>query len=228
MALLRPSVRRAARLRPRERRPPGLALLALALAVPVAGCAPAAAGAPGSASSRSALHGVVPESPAPRARFTLTDTSGARYDLARRTRGRVTLVFWGYTHCDDTCPTTMADIATALRRQPAALRRSVTVVFVTTDPARDTAPVLRHWLDRFDPAFVGLLGTPGQLATAAKRSGVPPPTVRPTRGGGYAVDHFAGVTAYGRDDRVAVVYPTGAVPGDYAADLPSLVKEKSS
>jgi protein SCO1/2 len=195
-----------------------------------AGCA-GAGGATGEvakpAANRSSLHGLAPDRPAARPRLTLTDTSGAAYDFAARTRGRVTLLFWGYTRCEDICPTTMADIAVALRRVPESVRRSVTVVFATTDPEQDTAPVVRRWLDRFDPSFVGLTGTAAQLAAAQRAAGVPVAVRERLARGNYAVDHFAGVTAYGRDDRVAAVYPAGAIASDYATDLPVLVKEGS-
>lgn len=169
----------------------------------------------------------MPTSPAARPAFTLTDTDGAPYDFAARTRGRVTLLFWGYTACADTCPAVMADIASALRRQPERVRRAVTVVFATTDPQRDTGSVVRRWLDRFDPSFVGLTGTPAQLAAAQRAAGVPVAVREPTAGGNYAVDHFAGVTAYSRGNRVAAVYGTSTTPRDYAADLPALVQEGS-
>lgn len=195
----------------------------------VAGCAGSAVGTGGAepVAGRSTLHGLVPDSPAARPRLTLTDTSGAAYDFASRTRGRVTLLFWGYTTCDDICPATMADIATALRRLPEPARRAVTVVFAATDPKRDTPPVVRRWLDRFDSSFVGLTGTAAELAAAQRAAGVPLAVTEPLARGNYAVDHFAGVTAYGRDDRVAAVYPAGATASDYAADLPALLQEGS-
>ncbi|MDP9431857.1 MAG: SCO family protein [Actinomycetota bacterium] len=170
------------------------------------------------------LHGTVPEPALPRPSFRLTDTSGKPYDFAERTAGRVTLVAQGYTSCPDICSVIMADIATALRQVPDDVRDSVTVVWLTADPERDTGPKIRAWLDRFDTSFVGLTGTRAEIAAAEKALGHPPSRRADDRVD-YAVDHRADVTAYGRNDLVAVVYPPGAVSRDYAADLPKLVKE---
>ncbi len=210
------------------RRTVGRLLATLSAGVLAAGCTAATAGggAPDRDGSR-ALHAVVPDIPAARPAFTLTDTGGRAYDFAERTRGRVTLLFWGYTACEDTCPAVLADIAAALRRQPESVRHAVIVVFATTDPRRDTPPVVRRWLDRFDTSFVGLTGTAAQLAAAQRAAGVPVAVREPLPGGNYAVDHFAGVTAYSRADRVAAVYSATTTSRDYAADLPVLLEESS-
>ena len=106
--------------------------------------------------------GIDLEPPYQRPSFTLTDTSGAAYDFATATKGRPTLLFFGYTNCPDVCPTTFADIAVALRKLDPSVASQIQVVFVTTDPARDTPQVIREWLDRFDAdlptPFVGLTG----------------------------------------------------------------------
>src|SRR3954447_22330401 len=88
--------------------------------------------------SASSLHGTVPTGQVARPEFELTDTSGAPYEFRARTRERVTLLYLGYTHCPDECPTTMATTAVALRSLAPAVADQVTVVFVTVDPARDT------------------------------------------------------------------------------------------
>jgi protein SCO1/2 len=161
--------------------------------------------------------------------FTLRDTSGARYDFGAETGGRVTLLYAGYTHCPDECPTTMADVATALRRLPRSEAEQVRVVFLTTDPWRDSRPVLRRWLDGFRPPtpYVGLTGSPAKLAriesalgmNVAKRQRAP----KSFGAGDYAVNHFDGLLAYGRDDRLATIYPAGANASDIAADLNQLL-----
>jgi protein SCO1/2 len=161
--------------------------------------------------------------------FTLRDTSGARYDFGAETGGRVTLLYAGYTHCPDECPTTMADVATALRRLPRSEAERVRVVFLTTDPWRDSRPVLRRWLDNFHPPtpYVGLTGSPAKLARiesalgmdVAERQRAP----KSFGAGDYAVNHFDGLLAYGRDDRLATIYPAGANASDIAADLNELL-----
>lgn len=203
---------------------------AVALLVPLTAACGGSSGGPSSegSSTPAALHGAVPDQHAPRPDFTLVDTAGKTYDFGAQTTGRVTFLYFGYTHCPDECPTSMADVASALRKVPAAIAQQVRVVFVTTDPWRDTKPVLRKWLDRFNPTFIGLTGTPGQVAGAETRMGMPisrrVPAKKKDGVGRYAVDHFAAVMVYGRDDRLATLYPAGVTPGAIAADLPVLVK----
>lgn len=190
------------------------------------GAHPAAAPSPQKAS----LHGAVPAGITARPEFVLSDTAGHRYDFGAMTRGRVTLLYAGYTHCPDECPTSMADVAAALRSVSPSVASRVTVVFVTTDPWRDTPAVLRHWLDKFHPPtpYVGLDGTPSQVAGAEVAMGMPVATREPAPksygSGKYSVSHFAAVLAYGRDDRLATVYPSGVSPGDIAKDLQVLVE----
>ena len=80
--------------------------------------------------------------PQPRPAFTLTDTSGQPFSFATATAGKPTFLYFGYTHCPDVCPTTMADIGIALKTVPAAIRAKTEVVFVTTDVTEDTGPVI--------------------------------------------------------------------------------------
>jgi len=177
-----------------------------------------------SAPDPSGLRGVRPDAPHPRPSFTLTDTSGAAYDFAARTGGRATILFFGYTECPDECPTAMADVASALRKAP-EMRDRVSVVFVTTDPKRDSPRVIRRWLDRFDESFVGLTGTPEQLAAAERAAHVPPSKLGPSGPEGYDVAHSSLLLGYGANDRARVVYPPGAKVSDIAADL-HLLAEK--
>jgi protein SCO1 len=163
--------------------------------------------------------------PLPRARFVLTDTSGDRYDFAARTRGRATLLYFGYTHCPDQCPTMLADIATALRHVPASVRAQLTVVFVTTDPARDTPAVLAAFLAHFDRSFVGLTGGQADVVRAQQAAQIPVsrPAVETTRAPAGATAHGGGALAYGRDDYAHLTYPAGTSVDDLVHDLPLLV-----
>lgn len=187
-------------------------------------------GRPAGDASPVALHGASPDTPQPRPEFRLVDTTGAAYDFGAETRGKLTLLYAGYTHCPDECPTAMADVAAALRQVAPAVAQQVQVVFVTTDPWRDNATVLRRWLDKFHPPrpYVGLTGTPTQVAAAEVAMGMPIATRQPVPksygSGKYSVSHFAGVLVYGRDDRLKTLYPSGVAPADIAADLQVLVK----
>ena len=199
----------------------------------------------GAAAGPLPLHGAQPDPAPARPSFVLRDTDGNRYDFAERTRGRATLLYFGYTHCPDECPTAMADIAAAVRRAPAEVRDRVEVVFVTTDPDRDTAEVLRRWLDDYDLRVTGLLGTAAELDAAQRAVDVAPareegpiptlpgrPDAHEHRPGaaphshagplGYAVGHADVIFGYDVADRLAVTYPGGVLPADLAADLPHL------
>jgi protein SCO1/2 len=150
---------------------------------------------------------------------TLTDEDGRPYDLKARNAGKITLVYWGYTSCPDVCPTTMADLAAALRLLPADQRSKFSVVFVTTDPGHDTSPVLKAWLAKFDPTFTGLTGAVADVDNAAKLAGVPVDPPSKQADGTTAVDHGTQVTAFGMDGVAHVVWLEGVTPKDIAHDL---------
>ena len=214
-------------------------IVAILLLLAAAGCG---GGTTTAAQQVTSYHGLEPAPVPTRPQFVLQDTGGATYDFRARTGGRPTFVYFGYTHCPDECPTAMADLAAALRKAPTP---QAVVVFVTTDPRRDTAPVLRRWLDQFSSTFVGLLGSTAQIDAAQRAVGVqvaaPGPPV-PTVPGhpdqhvhapgtaphrhlgplGYSVTHSAVIFAYDAADRLPVLYPGGATPSDIAADLPVL------
>ena len=193
----------------------GLALLLLGAAL--VACSSGAAETTAPAAARGALQGLPLQPAQPRPTFSLTDTAGKPYDFAKRTRGTPTLLFFGFTHCPDICPTTMADTAAALRAVPTELRERTQVVFVTTDPKRDTGPVLAAWLRNFDAdlggRFVGLTGTLPEVEAAQAAARVP-----------VAEDdgqtHSAQLLLYGPDDYARVAYVSGGSPGDLSHDLP--------
>ena len=163
--------------------------------------------------------------PLPKPRFVLTDTSGAPFDFWNRTQGSVTLLFFGYTNCPDQCPMHMANIGVALKKLPAGIADQVKLVFVTTDPARDTPVELRRWLDNFDTHFVGLTGTEAALEAVQKVAGVPPAQKTAPRNGNYSVAHANFVVAYTKDNLAHVIYPGGVGKDDWTHDLPLLIKE---
>lgn len=103
------------------------------------------------------------------ARVMLRDTAGRSVDLAQLPSDKVTIVFFGYTHCPDVCPTTMADLAAARRLLRQADANRVNIRFITVDPARDTPGVLRRWLGQFHTDAIGLRGS-RESVNAAERS----------------------------------------------------------
>jgi protein SCO1/2 len=163
--------------------------------------------------------------PLPKPRFVLSDTSGVSFDFSKRTEGSVTLLFFGYTYCPDQCPMHMTNIGAALKRIPASIADQVQLVFVTTDPARDTPAVLRRWLDLFDNRFIGLTGTEAAIDAVQKSAGVPPAQKAGFSNGIYAVAHANFVLAYTKDNLAHVIYPGGVSKDDWAHDLPLLIKE---
>ncbi len=126
--------------------------------------------------------------------FHLTDFNGAPRTLADF-RDKVVILFFGYTHCPEVCPTTWADLATAMRELgPEA--RNVQVLFVTLDPERDTPQVLAKFIPFFDPSFLGLYGDAKSTAQAAASFGVNYEK-RIEKGGGYTLDHSDGTYLVG-------------------------------
>jgi protein SCO1 len=209
----------------RSRRAPAVLLAAAGLVL--AGCGGAASGtavasghahsAPASVSApKGRYDGVNLPTPYQRPSFTLTDTTGASYDFTTATKGKPTLLFFGYTNCPDVCPTTMADISVALRNVGKALAQQVQVVFVTTDPKRDTTARLAQWLGNFDAdlptKFIGLTGDESQLEQAQLSAGVP---VAEEDG----QTHSALLLLYGADDKAHVAFDSGNSPQDIAHDL---------
>ncbi len=135
----------------------------------------------------------------------LLDTHGQGFAW-RAERGALTLVFFGYTHCPDVCPLTLARLAHVLDRLgPRA--RDVHVVFVTLDPQRDTAGLLRSYLDALLPAAIGLRGDAADTARAAAQWGVHWRRVAGSRGDSeYWIDHTASVTLVGPHGRLRARY----------------------
>jgi protein SCO1 len=152
--------------------------------------------------------------------FTMTDDHGRSVD-ARDYRGRVVLLYFGYTHCPDVCPTTLAKLARAVREMGKA-GEDVRVLFVSVDPARDTTDVLAQYAQAFGPAMVGLRGDPDQLDRLTRRYRVSYRLGKPDASGDYDVTHSSGVFAFDRQGRARLlVLPDDALPG-LVADLARL------
>ena len=173
------------------------------------------------------LAGARPEPPLAKPDFILSDTEGRPFHFRQATEGFVTLLFFGYTHCPDVCPVHFSNISAALHTLDPEVQRKIKVVFVTTDPARDTPAVMRAWLDHFDPGFIGLTGAPDSIAAIQRRIqilGVATREPSPVPGDtSYTIGHSAVVLAYTTDDLAHVVYPFGVRQADWARDLPQLV-----
>jgi protein SCO1/2 len=141
----------------------------------------------------------------------LTDTAGRPYNIMTSPSKPVLLLFFGYSHCPDVCNTVLADVASALNRMNPAARDQIQMVFITTDPARDTPAVVRSYLGRFDPTFVGLTGQLATIKAIASRVGVDIEGMRKLSSGGYEVGHSAQVIGFDRQ-RKGVVFWTPQTP----------------
>jgi protein SCO1 len=155
---------------------------------------------------------------------TLTDTFGNSYNLANSPSKPVVLLFFGYTHCPDVCVTVLADVAQALNRLAPEERDSVQMIFITTDPARDTPPVIGKYLERFDPSFLGLTGDLTTIKSVATRVGVHIEGRRKLPSGGYEVGHSAQVIGFDRDRKGVVIWTPETPIGDLKHDFALLVE----
>jgi protein SCO1 len=122
--------------------------------------------------------------PRPAPSIVLTDGDGKPFDLASL-RGGPVLVYFGYTHCPDVCPTTLADIREGLK----LAGKAATVVFVTIDPARDDAAAMKQYTNYYGAGFIGLTGTAGQIAEVARAWGVTYTQLPSDSANGYSMAH---------------------------------------
>ncbi|MFF4555068.1 SCO family protein [Streptomyces sp. NPDC001422] len=159
--------------------------------------------------------------------LVLTDTNGKKFDLRAQTKGRPTLVYFGYTHCPDVCPLTMNNLAVAKKQLPKAEQDKLRVVFVTTDPDRDTPAALRTWLKGIDSDFIGLTGDFSTIQAGARTLGI---SIEPTskdKNGKLVSVHGTQVIAFSpKTDGGYVLYGEDATVDDYTKDLPKIVEGK--
>ena len=154
--------------------------------------------------------------------FALTDHHGQARTLADF-RGKAVVMFFGYTHCPDVCPTTLAELAEAMRRLGRDATR-VQVLFVTVDPERDTPELLRNYVPAFDPSFLGLYGDAAALERTAKDFKVIYQKQPGSTPGTYTMDHSAGTFLFDPQGRLRVYVSYGAGPEVFAHDLALLLR----
>ena len=173
--------------------------------------------------------GVVLATPLAKPDFTLTDTEGRPFAFREKTDGSLTLLFFGYTSCPDICPVHLGNIHTVLQQMPYDIASRTKVVFVTTDPERDTPAKLRAWLDNFDSSYVGLTGSIEEVNRIQAQLHLPPAVAEAAHGSdsSYNVGHAAQVLAFSPNDNLAhVVYPFGTRQQDWANDFPRLIADR--
>jgi protein SCO1/2 len=169
-------------------------------------------------------------------KFKLTDVTGANFgkELALtdhngkpRTladfRGKVVTVFFGFTHCPDVCPTTLAEMA-LVAKELGPDANKLQVLFVTVDPERDTRELLSRYVPSFNPSFLGLYGNAGATARAAKEFKIFFHK-QPSSGGGYSVDHSAGTYILDQHGRLRLYAQYGQGAAALLHDIRVLLQE---
>jgi protein SCO1 len=162
-----------------------------------------------------ALHGAVIDPPLPAAEIQMQDFNGKPFTMSGL-RGKVAILYFGYTNCPDECPLTMAHLKQAMDLL-GGQAKDVQIVMISTDPMRDTAQAMKDFLGKFDPSFIGLVGTQEQLTKVWKDYGV---TVE---NGGETHSFF--VYVIDRAGNFRETFLPDSLPSDEAADIRLLLSE---
>ncbi len=154
--------------------------------------------------------------------FTLTDHNGQTRSLSAF-KGKVVVVFFGYTQCPDVCPTSMTEL-TEVKRLLGADADKLQGVFVTVDPVRDTAELLKAYMANFDPSFVAFVPTEEELVKVAKDFKIYYKKVEGKTPTSYTMDHSAGSYVYDTQGRLRLYSRYGSGPQVLAQDIQLLLK----
>lgn len=173
------------------------------------------------ANFRGTLYGE-PFPPAPE--IELTDANGTPFTLSSN-RGRITLVFFGYTFCPDVCPTTLAELKLAVDQLNDADASQVRVVFISVDPERDTVEGVQYYVERFNSNFIGLSGSLEELEPVWSGYGVYREIVEGTSATNYIINHTARVTLIDQDGNMRLTYGFQTPPEDIAHDIELLLSQ---
>lgn len=161
--------------------------------------------------------------PAPVPDFELTADNGQPFRLSE-TNSDITLVYFGYTFCPDVCPLTMVDVRDALNQLDPAQHERVQVLFISTDPERDTPEVLDRYLAAFDPDFIGLTDDFSKIQTVMKPFGAFAEKEKVAdSAAGYLVSHTARLYLLNADHEILLTYSFGFEPEDLAGDISYLL-----
>jgi protein SCO1/2 len=159
----------------------------------------------------------------PTLEFSLTDQDGNSVH-ATDLRGKLVLLYFGYTHCPDVCPTTLTVLSQAVK-QLGSQADKVRVLFVTVDPARDTESLLKRYAPSFGPQVMGLRGDGQELARLTKRFRVTYGLGKPDADGNYEVSHSSAVFVFDRKGEARLLGRFADTAVAYAHDLKQLLKE---
>jgi protein SCO1 len=154
--------------------------------------------------------------------FSLPDTNGKTRTLADF-KGRAVVLFFGYTHCPDVCPTTLAELSQAMQ-QLGDKSKDVQVLMVTVDPSRDTAPLLSQYVQAFNPTYIGLRpSSEAQLAQVAKDFRVYYAKAQGKTPGDYTMDHTAASYVFDKDGKLRLFARDGQGVEPWVHDLKILI-----
>ena len=155
--------------------------------------------------------------------FMLTDHHGQKRSLGDF-RGKVVVIFFGFTHCPDVCPTTLAELASALKKLGSESEK-VQVLLVTIDPERDTPALLAQYVTGFNPTFLALRGNADETARVAKEFKVIYQKVSGQKAQNYSMDHSAGSFIFDRDGRLRLYVGYGRGADVFAHDISALLNQ---
>jgi len=154
--------------------------------------------------------------------FTLSDQNG-RTVTSDSLKGKPTLIYFGFTYCPDVCPTSLLLMETALEKLGPDAAKKVNLVFITIDPERDTPKLLKGYVENFGPTFIGLTGTPQQIADVARAYRVYYQKVPGKNGGPYLMDHSSIVYLLDRNGRFVTHFTHEAKAEAIAASVGRLL-----
>lgn len=172
------------------------------------------------ASFRGALYG---EPLPPAAEIELAQADGGTFRMSDQ-RGRIVLLFFGYTSCPDVCPTTLAEMKQALKALGGD-SANTRVVFVSVDPNRDTPEKVQEYVSRFDPGFIGLSGSQTELEPIWQNYGIFREEVQGNTAAGYIVNHTARLYLIDADGNLRLSYAYGTPVEDIVHDLKLLLDQ---
>lgn len=170
------------------------------------------------------FRGSLIDPPAPAADFTLEDQNQVPFTLSNQ-KGKVVLLFFGYTNCPDVCPVTLAHFK-QIKADLGEQAGEVQFVFITVDPERDTAERLKDYLPNFDPGFIGLTGSRADLEPVWKNYGVYQARQETGSAAGYLVDHTARTYLIDRQGNWRLTYPFEMEKDAILSDVRFLIKSE--
>jgi protein SCO1/2 len=169
------------------------------------------------------FHGTVIQSPSPSFDFTLTGADG---DVSLSDfRGKLVVIYFGYTFCPDICPATLANVGQALRRMNESQSKDVQLIMISLDPERDTPKKLSEYVAHFYPSFIGITGSNEKLAEVTSLYGIFYEKSAGSTTENYTIDHTATLLVIDREGYLKLVFPFGVTVDEIADDLKYMLRQ---